>query len=177
MVSINLQPLTAEAFQPFGEVLLADDRAQHYSINNNRCVRYHHLATADADNGQVITSLFRGNHAPLPFMLEVMERHPLGSQIFLPMTTRPYAIVVANTLHAPDKKDLVAFIARPSNNILVGINYHKNIWHHPLIALRDAADTSLPADTSDFWVVDRLGAGNNLEEVDISAWQIYIDKI
>ncbi|MGI9462120.1 MAG: ureidoglycolate lyase [Alphaproteobacteria bacterium] len=176
MKILKLEPLTREAFQPFGEVLAADDIAHHYPINHERCVRYHHLATADAGDGKTIASVFRGNHAVLPFLLEVMERHPLGSQIFMPMTHHPYAIIVADTTSQPNEHDLRGFIARPKNHILYGVNYHKNIWHHPLIALKNKTDKTLPDVTSDFWVVDRLGDGVNLEEIDITAWQLYINQ-
>ena len=179
MKKITLRPLTREAFKPFGEVLLADDMAQHYEINNGRCLRYHHLATAESDGAgaKTIASIFRGKNAPLPFLLEVMERHPLGSQLFMPMTPRPYAVVVAATATPPDEKDLVGFIVRPQGDGLVGVNYHKNIWHHPLIALKELNDKTTPVTTTDFWVVDRLGAGNNLEEIDITPWQIYLENL
>ncbi|MDI9314358.1 MAG: ureidoglycolate lyase [Hydrotalea sp.] len=183
MKTIKLLPLTRESFKPFGDVLLADDMAKHYEINNGRCVRYHNLATSAIsgdsngnDGAATITSLFRGKNAPLPFMLEVMERHPLGSQMFLPMTPRPYVVVVAATTTPPTEKDLVGFIVRPQGDSLVGVNYYKNVWHHPLIAMREESDKTAPVATTDFWVVDRLGAGNNLQEIDITPWQIYLEK-
>ncbi|MCX8516335.1 MAG: ureidoglycolate lyase, partial [Alphaproteobacteria bacterium] len=121
MKTLPLRPLTRDAFRPFGELLMADEVQQHYSINNGRCERYHHMATADSGTGQTIVSVFRGKNAPLPFLLEVMERHPLGSQIFMPLTPRPYAIIVAASDGPPTAADLHGFLATAVGGIVQGV--------------------------------------------------------
>ena len=106
--------------------------------------------------GRPIISVFRGDPRPIPFPVRIMERHPLASQAFVPLSARPYLVVVAK----PDIKDgksitaddLQVFLAAPGQ----GVNYARNVWHHPLIALDEQ---------SDFLIVDRGGAGDNLVEV------------
>ncbi|MGJ8527325.1 ureidoglycolate lyase [Maritalea sp.] len=148
---IDILPLTAEAFEPFGEVIdLAD--AENFQINNGMCTRFNDLATVELDGEEArpLVNIFRGKPYDLPLHLKMVERHPLGSQAFIPMSKRPFLVVVA-----PDKDGLPqrpkAFLTKPGQ----GINIGQNIWHGVLTTL---------GEVSDFVVVDRGGAGNNLEE-------------
>ena len=149
------EPLTREAFAPFGEVIEASDAVRHFPINGGNTERYHDLAKIDAGpDGRVIVSIFRGQPRALPFTVTMMERHPLASQAFVPLSGRPYLVVVAPTGDAPDAADLRVFLARGDQ----GVNYARGVWHHPLLAL-DAV--------SDFLVVDRSGPGHNCDEVEL----------
>ena len=153
--TIVAEPLTREAFAPFGDVIEANDAARHFAINGGNTERYHDLATVDAGpDGRVIVSIFRGQPRAMPFPIEMMERHPLGSQAFVPMSGRPYLVVVAPAGNAPGIEDLRVFLARGDQ----GVNYARGVWHHPLLAL-DAV--------SDFLVVDRAGDGHNCDEVQL----------
>lgn len=152
--ALALEPLTAAAFAPFGEVIEAAAAKQVYAINEGTAQRFHDLATLDCatQDGRVIVSLFRAQPRPLPFAVRMLERHPLGSQAFVPLdpATR-YLVVVARDPAAPPR----AFLADGGR----GINLHRGTWHHPLIAL-DA--------TRDFLVLDRGGPGANCDEVALS---------
>jgi len=155
MNSLPIQPLTREAFAPFGEVIMLEG-ARHYPINAGTTERFHALAGVDAaeQGGQPIISLFRGQPRPLPLPIAVMERHPLGSQAFIPVTQSPadeYLVVVAPPGEF-DAGKLRAFLARGFQ----GVSYARGVWHHPLIALHRV---------SDFLIVDRIGAGNNCDEI------------
>jgi len=146
-------PLTRDAFAPFGEVIEAADAVRHFKINGGSTERYHELAKIDAGpDGRVIVSIFRGEPRVLPFTVEMMERHPLGSQAFMPLSGRPWLVVVAPTGDAPGIEDLRVFLARGDQ----GVNYTRGVWHHPLLALEGV---------SDFLVIDRAGAGPNCDEI------------
>lgn len=146
-------PLTRENFAPFGDVIEASDAVRHYPINAGNTERYHDLATVDVGaGGRAIVSIFRGQPRELPFVVEMMERHPVGSQAFVPMSGRPYLVVVAPAESAPAAADLQAFVACADQ----GVNYAPGVWHHPLLAL---------GDVSDFLIVDRDGPGHNCDEV------------
>jgi ureidoglycolate lyase len=148
-------PLTAEAFAPFGEVIEASDQARIMPINYGHTTRFHDLARIDVadDGGHAITSIFRGK--PLePPILTIVERHPLGSQAFVPLSARPYLVAVAPT-GAFDPAKLVVFLAQPSQ----GVNYAKGVWHHFLLPLEAE---------SDFLVIDREGPGENLNELELA---------
>ena len=141
------EPLTAEAFAPFGDVIAASDRARHFAINNGSTERYHDLARIDvaSGGGYAILSIFRARPCRLPMQLLLLERHPLGSQAFMPLSQLPYLVVVAGAAPVPDLARLRCFRAAPGQ----GVNYARGTWHHPLLALRAQ---------SDFLVVDRGGA-------------------
>ena len=147
---LRVEPLSADAFAPFGEVIDAAAAKQVYAINEGTAQRYHDLATLDCghENGRVILSLFRAQPRALPFDVAMLERHPLGSQAFVPLdpATR-YIAVVAASPESPPRAFLVA------NG--QGINLRRGTWHHPLIALERS---------SDFLVVDRGGPGANCDE-------------
>ena len=147
------EPLTASAFAAFGDVIEASDAAHHFPINAGNTERYHDLARIEpGPGGHAIVSIFRGQPRPLPFEVTLMERHPLGSQAFVPLSGRPYLVVVAPAGAVPSARDLRVFLARGNQ----GVNYARGVWHHPLLAL-DA--------TSDFLVIDRAGDGPNCDEI------------
>ena len=152
---MKIDKLTREAFAEFGDVI-SPEGANHFSINNGTTERYHDLATIDVagSNGKPVISLFRGQPRQFPFELRAMERHPLGSQAFIPLSKQPYLIVaaprgefVAQALHA--------FLAKPGQ----GVNYAKGVWHHALIALNEV---------SDFIVIDRGGPGPDCDEAQLA---------
>ena len=146
---ILLQPLTAEAFAPFGEVLEVRG-APDKIINQGLCGRHHDLADLDFGGGRAGISVFNAEPRTLPFPLEMVERHPLGAQAFLPMHQNPYLVVVAPD-DAGRPGPLQAFLAGPGQ----GVNYRRNTWHAVCCPL------SAPGL---FAVVDRIGEGDNLEE-------------
>lgn len=150
------EPLTAEAFAPFGSVIQASDEAVKLDINQGHAVRYDRLAEIDvADGGgKGVISLFRAR--PLgELVLKVFERHPLGSQSFIPLSGRPYLVAVAP---AGDFDPASVRLFRAEGH--QGVHYRKGVWHHFLLVLE--ADT-------DFLVVDRAGPGDNCEEVELAA--------
>jgi len=151
---LHPQPLTSAAFVEFGDVI---DSANHtpIAINDGTTARYHALAQVQLDNaGHGLINFFDSQPTPLPLPLCRMERHPLGSQAFIPLANRRFIIVVAHggdTVHADQ---LQAFITNGQQ----GINYHRNVWHHAVIALDEMTR---------FVVVDRGGPGENCEFTDI----------
>lgn len=152
--TLTSAPLTAEAFAPFGEVIEA--RGTPRSINDGYTQRFHDLAPLDvtAENGRAIVSIFRTKPLGFPAALRTMENHPLSSQAFMPLSGRPFLIVVAPAGPFEANK-LAAFAATP----LQGVNIRKGVWHHFNLAF---------GETSDFLVIDREGAGDNLEEITLA---------
>ncbi len=154
-LEIEPRPLTAKAFEPFGDVIEASDRAQQISINYGSATRFHDLARLDVTEGggHAIVSLFRALPLVSP-LLEVFERHPLGTQAFIPLMGRPYLVAVAPA--GPwNAAGVEVFRAGPGQ----GVNYRRGVWHHFLLALEEQ---------SDFLVIDRAGPGDNLEEVHLA---------
>lgn len=147
------QPLTRQAFAPFGEVIETAGAA-HFPINQGTTERYHDLAEVDvaSGGGRPLISIFRAQPRPQPIRLEVMERHPLGTQAFYPLQPRDWLLIVSDSEDPLDPAGLNAFRATGQQ----GVNYARNTWHHPLLVLDP---------DSDFLVVDRGGDGRNLEEV------------
>ena len=149
---LKVEPLTRAAFAPFGEVLETAGVAPRM-INEGTTERYHALghANVDAEGGRAILSLFRASFRGLPFRLRLLERHPLGSQAFYPLSADDWLAVVGGGVARPDPASLRCFRATGAQ----GVNYARNAWHHPLLILAPAQD---------FLVIDREGPGNNLEE-------------
>ena len=156
MKKLAIEALSAERFAPFGDVISADTAARHFPINGGTTERYHDLADLDAGpDGKLIVSIFRSQPRELPFAVTMLERHPLGSQAFMPLIAQPYLVVVAPAGDAPLPNALRAFLARPGQ----GINYAPGVWHHPLLALNEICD---------FLVIDRSGPGNNCDEITLA---------
>src|SRR5271170_3093033 len=90
------QPLTAEAFAPFGDVIEASGAAEQVDINYGMTTRFNDLARLDTTDGggRPIVSIFRGRPL-IPPVLRIFERHPLGSQSFTPLSGQPFLVAVA----------------------------------------------------------------------------------
>ena len=153
MTTIRIEPITAEAFAPFGELLTPRPVADKM-INAGRCERHHALATVERHGGEAIISIFRSEPVSLPYDCTLLERHPLGSQAFMPLAPEAWLSVVA-----PDEDGMPgtprAFLV-PAG---MGVNLRAGVWHGVLTPLDRAAD---------FLVVDREGEGVNLQEVTIA---------
>jgi len=119
-------------------------------INQDRCGRYHDRAQLDFSEGRAGISLFQAEARHYPIQLDMVERHPLGSQAFIPMTAAPFLVIVAQDVSGrPDTPEV--FLTSPGQ----GVNYHKGVWHGVLTPLSDPGL---------FAVVDRIGEGSNLQE-------------
>lgn len=149
--AIAIRPLSREAFAPFGQVLTTEG-THHYPINNAMTERFHDLANVEigGENGRTLISIFRGQPYDLPLTLDMVERHPLGSQAFMPLHDRPFLVIVAPDENGKPGMPL-AFLTEPG----VGVNIGRNVWHGVLTPLDEAGD---------FLVVDRGGDGVNVEE-------------
>ena len=151
MRSLSPEPLTRAAFRPFGDVIEMEG-ASHFTINQGFAERFNDLAHVDVamEGGSTNVSLFLGTPRPRPIEIRLMERHPLGSQIFFPLQDRPWLVLVAEDVHDVESYRVFAATGRQ------GVNYARNVWHHPLLVF-DAE--------SRFLIIDRKGPGNNLKEV------------
>jgi ureidoglycolate lyase len=155
MRTIEVEPLTKAAFARFGEVVeLAG--AERIIINQGFAERVNGLAGIDAgaEGGSVNVSIFTARARPRPIAIELMERHPLGSQLFYPLQDTPWLVLVCDDPRDP--QSYRAFAASGGQ----GVNYRRNVWHHPLL---------VHAGDERFLVVDRAGPGHNLEEAWLDA--------
>jgi ureidoglycolate lyase len=149
--TIRVEPLTRDAYAPFGQVIETEG-AQSFPINGGMTQRFHDLAQIElaGENARALVSIARGQPYSLPLELKMMERHPLGSQAFHPLSPRMFLTIVA-----PDEDGRPgqprAFMTAPGQ----GINMKRNTWHAVLTPF---------GEMQDFLIIDRGGDGNNLEE-------------
>lgn len=155
--------LTKKDFVPFGDIIETKD-AHHYTINRGNTERYHDLAVLDLNeaDGKPLVNLFRGQPLQLPIAVEMMERHPLSSQAFIPLSKTPFLVLVAAAGNEPTFDDLRLFITNGEQ----GVNYHRGTWHHYLLTLHHE---------SDFIVIDRGGPENNCDEISFADRTIEIN--
>ncbi len=158
---IIAQPLTAAAFAPFGDVLDASG-APDKLINAGLCGRYHDRALLNFSDGQAGISIFDAEPRALPYSCDLLERHPDGSQAFIPMTQHPFLVIVA-----PDDNGKPgipqAFITSPGQ----AINLHRGVWHGVLTPLHAPGL---------FAVVDRIGGGANLQEHTVTPFTVQLSS-
>ena len=157
-ILLKLEPLAKAAFAPFGDVIETEG-SDWFPINNGTTRRYHHLGKVQVlgADGQAGISLAAGGAFSLPITISMLERHPLGSQAWIPVNNTPFIVVVAanGSDDRPDEQSIRAFHARGDQ----GVNYYAGTWHHPLLTL------SVPGN---FIVVDRIGATPNCDESDLT---------
>jgi ureidoglycolate lyase len=157
-ITLTPLPLTAERFAPYGNVVEAAP-ASHAPMNEQRFERFDNLVDIDVDalnDGHVGVSIARCRMPTrFPYRVEMVERHPLGSQAFIPLQRFSFIVVVGPAGESIEATDLRAFVT----NGRQGVNYHKGVWHMPLIALESGHD---------FLVIDRVGEGPNCDQVFLS---------
>ncbi len=142
---MKVEPLTKATFAPFGEVI--EMAGTPLSINQGFADRFDDLCKVEGDGIKV--SLFEARPRPLPIKIDLMERHPLGSQAFYPLQDEAWLVLVC-----ADPNDETTFRCFRASGTQ-GVNYARNTWHFPLLVFA----------RSRFIVVDRKGSGVNLEEV------------
>ena len=143
------EPLTAEAFEPFGTVIEARGEPTRL-INGGLCGRYHDLCAPDVADGRVGLSVFDAKPRALPYRLDLLERHPLGSQAFVPMHDEPFLVTVAPDEDGAPGRPL-AFLTNGAQ----GIQIARGVWHGVLTPLAAPAV---------FAVIDYCGDEPNLQE-------------
>ena len=146
---IKPKNITKENFAAFGD-LISSDNINPMDINEGYAKRFNNLANIDTykDKGETIVSIFSTLKRSFPMKINMMEKHPLGSQAFVPMKETIFLSFVAPPGNAPEVNKIQSFIIPPK----IGINYKPGIWHFPLISTED----------TDFLVIDRKGSGNNI---------------
>ena len=149
MLTIKPQPLTREAFAPFGDVIQIEGSDQ-FEINSGYTTRVHDLIDIQlgGQNARAQFSFFLGR--PRPLEIKMLEKHPLGSQAFYPIEDKRWLVVVAS---APEPESVCAFWATGKQ----GVNYHSNVWHHPLLVI----------EPQQFVIIDRGGDGHNCDEIEL----------
>ncbi len=152
MLNLKAEPLTADAFATFGDVI--DRRiASSFPINGGRTQRYHDLARIETlgEGARALVSIFVSQPVQVPLVIDFLERHPKGSQAFIPMHGERFLIVVAPPGDTIDLNSVRAFVTDGRQ----GVNYHAGTWH----AVQSVLDRE-----GEFLVVDRGGPGNNCDE-------------
>lgn len=149
MSLLSIAPLIASEFEPFGDVLQVQP-SPTVMINQGNCARYSDVAKLDFSDGRAGISIFHAHPYRSPLTLSMMERHPLGSQAFIPMSRDPFLVIVA-----PDEEGRPGKPRVFMTDGLQGVNYHRNVWHGVLTPIEG---------NGLFTVIDRIGQGSNLEE-------------
>lgn len=151
MIELSAGPLSKQAFAPFGDVIEVEG-ATPFTINQGFAGRFNDLANVDVgdDGGAANVSIVVAKPRPMPIALQVMERHPLGSQMFFPLQELDWLVAVCADPREPATYRIFRATGRQ------GVNYRKGAWHHPLLVFEPV---------SRFLIVDRKGPGTNLEEV------------
>ena len=148
-ITINPKPITKENFSKFGDMITTAD-IKPIEINEGYAKRFDGIANLNTskDNGETTICIFSALKRSFPMKIDMMEKHPLGSQAFIPMKQTTFLALVAPEGNKPDLDKIEAFIIPPE----IGVNYNPGTWHFPLIATEDM----------NFLVVDRKGSGDNL---------------
>ena len=136
-------------FAMYGDLISSDD-IKPIDINAGYAKRFDNLAKINTveDEGKTILSIFSALKRTFPMKIDMMEKHPLGSQAFIPMKETTFLCFVAPPGESPNINKIQSFIIPPKN----GINYKPGVWHFPLISTED----------TNFLVIDRKGKGENL---------------
>jgi ureidoglycolate lyase len=148
--TLPIEPITAQAFAPYGELVGPGNARLQQSMNAGTAQRYFDVANVDVLHGpgaRPQLSWCAAQAQPFPLLIKLLERHPLGSQAFIPVQANAFLVVVASS---PDARPRVFKVEGG-----LGVNYARGTWHHPLIALTD----------TDFWILDRGGEGDNCDVV------------
>ena len=148
-ITIKPKKITRKNFQKFGD-LISIKKKKSININDGYAKRFDNLCRINTSSkkGKTIMSIFSAKKRKFPMNIKMMEKHPLGSQAFVPMNETTFLVFVAPKGKRPNTKKIESFIVPKQT----GINYKPGIWHFPLISSKNM----------NFLVIDRKGIGNNL---------------
>ena len=160
-IIINPKPITKENFAKYGDVITTKD-IKPLEINDGHAKRFDGIANLDTsiDGGETTICIFSALKRSFPMKIDMMEKHPLGSQAFIPMQETTFLVLVAPKGGKPNIDEIESFIVPPN----IGVNYNPGIWHFPLISTKDM----------NFLVVDRKGSGDNLVLEDLNKEEIFL---
>jgi ureidoglycolate lyase len=141
--------ITKNSFSQFGDVISSNEITP-IDINSGYAKRFDDLANVNTlqNDGKTVISIFSALKRSFPMKIDMMEKHPLGSQAFMPMKETTFLCFVAPQGITPNINKIQSFVVPPK----IGINYKPGIWHFPLISTED----------TDFLVIDRKGKDENL---------------
>ncbi len=164
-MKINVKPkkVSKKNFKKFGQII-DTSKKKYFKINNGFAKRYDNLAKIDTSikRGSTIVSIFSARKRSFPMKIDMMEKHPLGSQAFVPMEETSFLVFVAPKGERPNLKKIESFRIPKQT----GINLKPGIWHFPLISTKNM----------NFLVIDRKGKGNNLIIHKFKKEKIYLSK-
>ena len=160
-IIINPKPISKENFSKYGDVITTKN-IKPLEINDGYAKRFDGIANLDTsiNGGETTICIFSALKRYFPMKIDMMEKHPLGSQAFIPMQETTFLVLVAPTGDKPDINKIESFIVPPD----IGVNYNPGTWHFPLISTKDM----------NFLVVDRKGSGNNLVLEDLNKEEIFL---
>ena len=164
MTNLIIKPklISKENFKKFGDMITTSG-IKPLEINDGYAKRFDGIANLNTkkDNGESTISIFSALKRSFPMKVDMMEKHPLGSQAFIPMKETVFLAFVAPEGDEPDLNKIESFII-PNG---IGVNYNAGVQHFPLIATEDM----------NFLVVDRLGDGDNLILHDLNKENITLE--
>jgi len=148
-IIIKPKKITSKNFKKFGD-LISTKKIKPININNGYAKRFNNLCKINTSlkKGNTIMSIFSAKKRKFPMKIKMMEKHPIGSQAFVPMSETKFLVFVAPKGDKPDINKIQSFLVPKQT----GVNYKAGIWHFPLISMKNM----------NFLVVDRKGKGNNL---------------
>ncbi len=162
-IKIKPKKVSKKNFKKFGQIIDASKK-KYFRINNGYAKRYDNLGKIDTSSkkGKTIVSIFSAKKRRFPMKVDMMEKHPLGSQAFVPMKETSFFVFVAPKGDKPNLKKIESFKIPKQT----GINLNPGIWHFPLISIKNM----------NFLVIDRKGKGNNLIIHKFRKEKIYLSK-
>ncbi len=164
-MSIRAVPLTPEGFARYGDVVSAG-QGRGSAANQGTAVRFDWCARLEStrDGARPNLAVFRSTPKALPFQVRLLEKHPCSTQVFLPLACASFLVCVAPTGadDGPDLGRMEAFLCGPGQ----GLNYHRGVWHHPIVALEEEAEFAMlawedggPQDCVEHWLVEPIEVG------------------
>jgi len=162
-MKIKPKKINKKNFSKFGQII-DTSKKKYFKINNGYAKRYDNLGKIDTSTkkGKTIVSIFSAKKRMFPMKIDMMEKHPLGSQAFIPMKETSFLVFVAPKGNRPNLKKIESFRIPKQT----GINLNPGIWHFPLISKKDI----------NFLVIDRKGKGKNLIIHKFKKEKIYLSK-
>ena len=161
-IKIKPKKINKKNFNKFGQII-DTSKKKYFRINNGYEKRYDNLGKIDTSTkkGKTIVSIFSAKTRKFPLKVDMMEKHPLGSQAFIPMKETSFLVFVAPRGSKPNLKKIESFRIPKQT----GINLNPGIWHFPLISTKNM----------NFLVVDRKGSGENLVIEDLNKYELILD--
>ena len=159
-MNYQIKNINNQNFKKFGDLISIKEK-NYDEINKNTTKSFFDLANIqiEGEDKRSRLNIFEAKQRIFPLQINMLEKHPYSSQVFLPFLNTTFLVLVAPISIKPNINEIEIFKVTDGD----GINFNPKVWHFPLISL----------DNAKYITIDKKDAQNNIEIYNFDKSEIF----